>query len=166
MPDWVFPTSCQKRVLIEPGQPPVVKLQTWNQTSVVLQKKYMGARRSSPCTFAHLQEKEVMKCCPENAVCCRELAVCFLHLSSAIQGDLMFWEVSFSMDVMCWAPLSCPTASLLVPYFQCTLICMQTTVCMCAFVEDIVSSCLDLWVCVLAGSFIISSGVSLCVKWR
>lgn len=38
--------------------------------------------------------------------------------------------------------------------------------CMCVFVEVVVSTCLDLWVCVLVRSFIISPGVSLCVKWR
>lgn len=36
---------------------------------------------------------------------------------------------------------------------------------MCASVEDIVSACLGLWICVLVRSFIISCGVSLCVKW-
>lgn len=50
-----FPTSCQNQGLIEQGQSPVM-----------LQKKYMGARRTSPCTFADLQEREVMKFCPEN----------------------------------------------------------------------------------------------------
>lgn len=84
----------------------------------------MGARRSSPRTFAHLQGREVCEYCPETTEHAAESSELVPAPLLCCPGQYL---IAFLVDAMCSVPLSHLTSSSLVPCFQCRLMC----VCVC-----------------------------------